>query len=209
MSNMFEAATISQGGRFLCVAITPRMIEQAKARRTRLEQHTRHRSSHLDLGDRWLGDLGELVLGQYLKHHKIPFTWMAGPIDDQFDDDFEIVGWITEVKCQRTHYIPRKHFSLNIKESSFHHMNKEGKVHHIVWLIFHQEEMTMYLAGYMGRSMFTRVSRREVKGRSYYGNECKWDRRVVSVKETAAILKWMVLNEYQIEWRKHEKEKET
>jgi hypothetical protein len=207
MANMFEAATIIQGGRFLVVLITPRMIAQAKVRYRRKMQATKGSTYHRDLTpDLWLGDLGEMVIDQYLKFHKIEYKWQSDPLEGIYEPDFDVAGIITEIKCQSINHTPRPHYWVNVRRSS---ALNNTKAQHYVWLIFHQEEMTMYLAGYMGRGMFMRDSKLQRKGeRITERNTVKEDRLVVMIKQTASVLKWMALNEYQTEWRKRD-EKET
>ncbi len=198
MANIFETAALSPEGRFLYVRITPGMIRQAKARFKKKVALTKGSSYDRDLTrDKWLGDLGEMVINQYLKYHKVDHDWQAD--GDIFATDFNVAGFKTEVKCQTINYKPQSNYWLNVRRDS---ALANTLAQHYVWTLFRPEEMILYLVGYMGRSMFMRDSVLFTKGQRITGSfEVLEDMHCVKIKQVARIEKWLALMQYQMKWK--------
>jgi len=200
----FEICDTPQG--WVGAEVTPDHIEIAKKSYVARQQRCRSAGmqehfSPDDMPDavrdtredhRWSGELGEMLLKDYLEQRVFDHCWLANMRETEYDIDFLINGKSIDVKTKRRKAAPkmRKDYFETVNHEQFV-IAKTKELAGYVFCDYAYEEECVYLTGTISYQKFDSLKIWRAKGSQ--SNACKisadsWD---IPITDLVAPLKWV------------------
>jgi hypothetical protein len=199
-----EICTLPQG--WIGAACKPEHIEIAKERYVERQQRCRAGGMQGnfapdDMPDavrdtkddhRWSGDLGEMLVKDYLELRAIDHDWLAGARESEYDPDFRINRVHIDVKTKRRKHIPLKQddYFETINNDQFL-LAPKRKIIGFLFCDYAYEDRWIYLIGKISYAQFDQHKIWREKGTM--SNVCKisadsWD---VPITKINTPLNWV------------------
>ncbi len=192
----FEICTAPQGWVF--ADVLPMHIEEAKERFLERQkrcraQGVREKVSPDDMDDdhQWSGDLGEMLVKDYLELRAIDHNWLTGVRESEFDPDFRITRVNIDVKTKRRKVMPKNQpdYYETVSHDQFV-LAEKREVIGFMFCDYAYKEQRIYLIGKMSYKQFDQLKEWRAKGAML--DKCKisadsWD---VPITKVIPPLKW-------------------
>ena len=166
-----EIVTTPQG--WVAAPVEPEHIEIAKERyldRQHRFEATGQRNQHFkpdDMPDedvdterdhRWSGDLGEMLVKDYLTRRRYDHHWLAGVKETEYDPDFWIAGHKIDVKTKRSKGAPKlvDHYFATVNHDQLV-IAKTRDVAGFIFCSYAYEDQWIYLVGKISYAQFDKI----------------------------------------------------
>ena len=151
-----EISASSLGGLSLVRALTgPGDVARAKEIRARRDAIYGNVYREADTDLRWVGDLGEMAMAEWLESEKLPFEWLTDDEGAAGAHDFKVGGWRIGVKTVKRKVPVRPDYTAQITER---HVAEPSDGY--FFLTYHVPSGAMWMLGAIGKDRFLRDATR-------------------------------------------------
>lgn len=168
--------------------------EEAKERRKKCIELYGHLANTRNMTpDRWVGDLGEMVMHWWLDQNEIHHTWYS--LEEQRSmPDFQVYDISLELKTAgRNRGVLRGKYNAGVNLKQF---TDNDHTDEYFFASYNKDKGIMSLAGSMPKPMFGRDSTIQHKGKLYDNWKCIEDQRVVPYNTLGCPRGWTSMQHY-------------
>ena len=174
------------------IEVTEDQIEEAHERRRQGIALYGHLPNTRNMTpDQWVGDLGEIIMEQWLNQNDIRHVWFS--VEEQrTKPDFLIKDELhLEVKTCGRNFFTRDDYEAGVNLEQY---ERNDNTDEYFFMSYHKGEGIMELLGYMPKEMFGRLSviQREGEMRDN-GRPVLYDERIVKIKQVGNPRGWMAM----------------
>lgn len=127
-------------------------IDRAKAIRARRDAIYRNIYPEHDTDARWVGDLAEICVDEWLEAEHIPREWLAGDKAAGLHD-FMVAGWRMDIKAVKRKVVVREDYTAQVTAK-----HADEPVDGYLFATWHTETNNMWLLGAIGRQRFRQAA---------------------------------------------------